>query len=189
MAAMLGWLRLASTCASRSKRAIRAASSAKASSSTLIATSRFSLVSVARYTTPIPPSPSFDVILWCAMEDCWAHGARLCGMVSPSDQMEPRVLWERVADHSKTAPLAVKPAYRRLAPDTADPTPEDHAIHPRSPVGGRGTGGEHLGRLTMARSRSDCRPRRVERLGLLHAGLPLASSSAACRSRPRSPAA
>ena len=36
-------------------------------------------------------------------------------MVSLSDQMEPRVLWERVADHSETAPLAVKPRFRKVA--------------------------------------------------------------------------
>jgi hypothetical protein len=35
----------------------------------------------------------------------------------------------------------------------AEPTPADHAIQPLSPVGGRGIGGEYLGRLTMARSR------------------------------------
>src|SRR5450759_2081477 len=46
-----------------------------------------------------------------------------------------------------------KPAYRKLATNGADPTPADHAIHPRSPVGGRGIGGEYLGRLAMARSR------------------------------------
>jgi hypothetical protein len=35
----------------------------------------------------------------------------------------------------------------------ADPNPADHAIQPRSPVGGHGIGGECFGRLTTARSR------------------------------------
>jgi hypothetical protein len=35
----------------------------------------------------------------------------------------------------------------------ADPIPADHAIYPRSPVGGHGIGGEYFGRRTMARSR------------------------------------
>ena len=40
-------------------------------------------------------------------------------MVSLSDQMEPRVLWERVADHSETAPLAVKTGLSYSGPTRA----------------------------------------------------------------------
>src|SRR5437867_2942433 len=47
---MFGWLRAAKTCASRLKRATRSGSARNASGSTLSATSRFSLVSRARYT-------------------------------------------------------------------------------------------------------------------------------------------
>jgi hypothetical protein len=56
----------------------------------------------------------------------------------------------------------------------ADPTPADHAIQPRSRVGGHGIGGEYLGRLTMVRSRFDCRRRGGDHLALLDARLPLA---------------
>ena len=42
----------------RSKRAMRSASAMSASGSTLIATSRPSFVSVARYTSPMPPAPT-----------------------------------------------------------------------------------------------------------------------------------
>ncbi len=55
--AMLGWFSAASVCASRVKRTSRSASSAKTSGRTLIATSRLSFVSRARYTSPIPPAP------------------------------------------------------------------------------------------------------------------------------------
>ncbi len=47
---------------SRWKRAIRSGSEASAAGSTFTATSRFSLVSVARYTSPIPPTPIWAVI-------------------------------------------------------------------------------------------------------------------------------
>ena len=60
IAAMLGWLSDASTCASRLKRTMRSGSLAKTSGSTLIATSRCSLVSEARYTSPMPPWPIFS---------------------------------------------------------------------------------------------------------------------------------
>ena len=56
--AMLEWLREASSFASRSKRASRSGSAANAAGSTLMATSRLSFVSVARYTSPMPPAPS-----------------------------------------------------------------------------------------------------------------------------------
>ena len=58
MAAMLGWLREARTWASRLKRASRSGSPATLAGRTLIATSRLSFVSRARYTSPIPPAPS-----------------------------------------------------------------------------------------------------------------------------------
>ena len=57
---MCGWFSDARTCASRWNRASRSASSATASGSTLIATSRLSLPSRARYTSPIPPAPRGD---------------------------------------------------------------------------------------------------------------------------------
>jgi hypothetical protein len=59
-AAIPGWLSEASTRASRSNRAIRSGSLANSVGSTLMATSRPSVVSVARQTTPIPPSPIFS---------------------------------------------------------------------------------------------------------------------------------
>src|SRR6187397_66910 len=58
MMAMLGWFSDARVLASRSNRARRSASCANASGSTLIATSRPRFLSVARYTSPIPPAPS-----------------------------------------------------------------------------------------------------------------------------------
>ena len=54
---MFGWLRLASTRASRSKRWRRFGLSATCRGNTLMATVRPSRVSVARYTSPIPPVP------------------------------------------------------------------------------------------------------------------------------------
>ena len=54
---MPGWSRAASALASRWKRSIRSASAVTSAGSTLSATSRPSLVSVARYTSPIPPAP------------------------------------------------------------------------------------------------------------------------------------
>src|SRR5262245_18033627 len=54
---MRGWLSDASTCASRVKRAKRSGSRANWVGRTLTATSRCSLVSRARYTSPIPPAP------------------------------------------------------------------------------------------------------------------------------------
>src|SRR5215469_14799448 len=54
---MFGWFNAARTLASRSNRASRSGSWARAEGSTLIATSRSSLVSRARYTSPIPPAP------------------------------------------------------------------------------------------------------------------------------------
>ena len=60
--AMLEWLREASSFASRSKRARRSASPATSAGSTLIATSRPSVVSVARYTSPIPPWPMRELM-------------------------------------------------------------------------------------------------------------------------------
>src|SRR5580658_6144475 len=54
---MFGWFSEASTLASRSKRASLSGSCARAAGRILIATSRSSLVSRARYTSPIPPAP------------------------------------------------------------------------------------------------------------------------------------
>jgi hypothetical protein len=55
---------------------------------TLIATSRPSLVSVARYTSPMPPSPSFPVMrcaIVCPNMICGSSSVPRfgCGMVSP----------------------------------------------------------------------------------------------------------
>ena len=62
MPAMLGWFSEARTFASLSNRASRSGSVTNASGSTLIATSRSRPVSLARYTSPIPPSPILAVI-------------------------------------------------------------------------------------------------------------------------------
>ena len=59
---MFGWFSDASVLASRSKRASRSGSCAKASGRILIATCRPRLVSVARYTSPMPPTPIWAVI-------------------------------------------------------------------------------------------------------------------------------
>src|SRR5678815_1285234 len=58
MAQILGWFSAASIRASRSKRARRSESPVIARGRTLIATSRPSFVSRARYTSPMPPAPS-----------------------------------------------------------------------------------------------------------------------------------
>src|SRR5215467_3493528 len=62
MPAILGWLNDARTSASRWNRLTRSASRENSSGRILIATSRFSFVSRARYTSPIPPLPSKAVI-------------------------------------------------------------------------------------------------------------------------------
>src|SRR5258706_16101640 len=54
---MPGWFSAASDFASRSNRTTRSLSSKNASGRILRATSRASFVSVARYTSPIPPAP------------------------------------------------------------------------------------------------------------------------------------
>src|SRR6266508_3879025 len=59
---MLGWFREARSLASRWKRASRSASLANSAGSALIATSRWSRVSRARYTSPIPPEPRGEAI-------------------------------------------------------------------------------------------------------------------------------
>src|SRR5262244_242898 len=59
---MFGWFSDASTSASRRKRVTRSASRENSSGRILIATSRLSLVSRARYTSPIPPFPRRAVI-------------------------------------------------------------------------------------------------------------------------------
>jgi hypothetical protein len=43
-----------------------------------------------------------------------------------------------------------KPPYRKFAANGADPTPADHAIQPRSPVGGHGIGGSRTLEQTTA---------------------------------------
>ena len=62
IARMLGCERAATARASRSKRDRARGSPRAAPGSTLIATSRPSRVSRARYTSPIPPAPSGDTI-------------------------------------------------------------------------------------------------------------------------------
>ena len=56
-AVMLGWLSAPAAWASCSKRRRRSGSAEKETGRTLIATSRFSRSSRARYTSPIPPAP------------------------------------------------------------------------------------------------------------------------------------
>src|SRR3954468_7824035 len=55
---MFGWLREARTCASRWNLARRSGSEANSAGRILIATSRPNFRSLARYTSPIPPTPS-----------------------------------------------------------------------------------------------------------------------------------
>src|SRR5579864_4012358 len=62
IAAMLGWLSDASVRASRRKRASRSGSRANSRGKVLMATSRPSLLSCARYTSPMPPEPNGDTI-------------------------------------------------------------------------------------------------------------------------------
>src|ERR1700689_5932299 len=62
MVTMFGWSIGGSPCPARRKRASRSGSCATSGGSSLSATSRPSLVSVARYTSPIPPAPSDDLI-------------------------------------------------------------------------------------------------------------------------------
>jgi hypothetical protein len=62
MVTMLGWFKAAIACASLLNRSSRSGSAAISSGSTLTATSRLSAVSVARQTSPMPPSPSLAVI-------------------------------------------------------------------------------------------------------------------------------
>jgi len=91
------------TCASRRKRAIRSASDANASGRTFSATSRLSLLSRARYTSPIPPEPIADRTSYGPMRvlgssgmsgserpDCSARGA------SEGARPSQRVRWPPV---------------------------------------------------------------------------------------------
>ena len=64
MAPMCGWLRAARILASRSKRTRRSVSLVKMSGRSLMATSRSSWRSRARYTSPIPPLPSRSTIVY-----------------------------------------------------------------------------------------------------------------------------
>ena len=63
MCAMFGWFSEASVFASRVNRASRSGSCANDSGRILIATSRSSLVSRARKTSPMPPSP-IRAVIW-----------------------------------------------------------------------------------------------------------------------------
>src|SRR5258706_5449815 len=67
MIAMFGWFSEARTFASRWNRAIGSASAANASGRILMATSRSSRVSRARYTSPMPPAPSAESISYGPM--------------------------------------------------------------------------------------------------------------------------
>src|SRR5262249_16416208 len=51
---------------------LRKASFSMLSTGNFKATSRPSLVSVARYTTPMAPAPSFETIRYCAVRGAWA---------------------------------------------------------------------------------------------------------------------
>src|ERR1700675_2956784 len=62
MIAMLGWFSEARVWASRVNRARRSGSLANASGRIFSATSRFSFVSRARYTSPMPPAPRAERI-------------------------------------------------------------------------------------------------------------------------------
>src|SRR5687768_13420546 len=64
---MLGWLSEASIRASRSNRLRRSGSLATLAGSTLTATSRPRRVSWARYTSPMPPTPSWPMIRYGPM--------------------------------------------------------------------------------------------------------------------------
>ena len=68
-------------CASRSKRASRSASAANGSGRTLIATSRCSFVSLARYTSPMPPAPMAPTISYGPrrVPDDSGKGGRIIG--------------------------------------------------------------------------------------------------------------
>src|SRR5438128_2436656 len=57
---MFGWFSAARVLASRWNRAIRSASATNRSGRTLIATSRSSFVSRARYSSPVPPRPMIE---------------------------------------------------------------------------------------------------------------------------------
>src|SRR5262245_4080526 len=71
---MCGWFSDASSCASRPKRPRRSGSAANRSRSTLMATSRFSFVSRAQYTSPIPPEPSADLISYAPRREPEVRG-------------------------------------------------------------------------------------------------------------------
>src|SRR5687767_6815059 len=79
MAQMFGWSRAAAACASRSSRA-SPRPSVVPGVRILMATFRFSRVSSARYTVPIPPAPSFprisywpnlEVAMHCPLSRLW----------------------------------------------------------------------------------------------------------------------
>src|SRR5437660_2779231 len=82
MCAIPGWFNAASVCASRVNRATRSGSPAKAAGRILIATSRLSVASRARYTSPIPPAPSGPTTSYgpsfaCGLSTSMAHPSRL----------------------------------------------------------------------------------------------------------------
>ena len=87
MAAMFGWLSEATTCASRWKRATRSGSLVNRSGRILSATSRCSLASRARYTSPMPPAPrlpitSYDPSRAPAFSSIRSHRPRGAGAAS-----------------------------------------------------------------------------------------------------------
>src|SRR5215212_3187086 len=95
---MFGWLSAASTLASRSKRASRSWSPANSAGIALIATSRPSLLSRARQTSPIPPFPSGPVT---------AYGPRfeptvsvmVRRKISQNRRAGPEIIWPRATFH------------------------------------------------------------------------------------------
>src|SRR5258705_500953 len=81
MIAMFGWFSEARTFASRWNRAIRSASAANASGRILMATSRSSRVSRARYTSPMPPAPSAESISYGPMRVPGVRAKRLSRII------------------------------------------------------------------------------------------------------------
>src|SRR5438477_6636479 len=118
---MFGWFSDASVWASRVNRTSRSASLAKRSGSTLIATSRLSLVSRARYTSPMPPAPIGATISYGPRRVPAARGMEL--------QIERKALIVLAGDLSVTGkrrgdrPLPNGP--RRLQGPPADQRPAE----------------------------------------------------------------
>src|SRR5262245_8831549 len=77
MAPMFGWSREARTWASRLNRDRRSASRANSAGRIFSATSLFSFVSRARYTSPIPPDPRAERISYGPSREPHARGMNL----------------------------------------------------------------------------------------------------------------